>query len=127
MLDQEISRLQEVRSILQSLVLSEKRVAPLLTVVAAKSEPVEALAEAAPETVRHVSRRGISTGTRGPRRVKEVVAPGPLSAAVPKAPVVVPRSALEAAKPVAAPPVATPLEGTLESWVRSLKQAGSLS
>ena len=126
MLDEEISRLQQVRSILQSLVTSEARVAPLLKAAAAdpEAEIEEQALAAAPVIKRHVSRRGMGTGQRGPRRPKEAAAPRPLDAAVPQAPVVVSRSALAATKPVAAPQAAPAAEGTLEAWVRSLKQAG---
>ena len=123
MLDEEISRLRQVRAILQSLVVVEARVAPLL-VAAAEEEP-EAAGEAAaqePDIVRHVSRRGIKTGRRGPR-AKQATAPRPLDAVVPKAPVVVSRAAVVAKKPVEAPVAAPAPDGTLEAWVRSLKQA----
>ncbi|WP_419804970.1 hypothetical protein [Terriglobus sp.] len=121
MLDEEISRLRQVRTILQSLVAVEARVAPLL-VVAAVPEPVEEERPEASSVVRHVSRRGIKTGRRGPR-AKEAAAPRPLDTAVPKAPVVVSRSALTATKPVAAPTQGPPPDGTLEALVRSFKQA----
>ena len=126
MLDEEISRLRQVRTILQSLVVMEARVAPLL--VAAAEEPVEEAEEAAEDpvqadpVVRHVSRRGIRTGQRGPR-TRQTAAPRPLDAAVPQAPVVVPRSAVAARKAEAEPAPEPPPEGTLEAWVRSLKQA----
>jgi hypothetical protein len=127
MLDEEISRLRQVRTILQSLVVMEARVAPLLEAAAEGSE-VENLEEAEEEpakaapVVRHVSRRGIKTGQRGPR-ARQAHTPRPLDAAVPQAPVVVSRSALVERKPVeAAAPVPAP-EATLEAWVRSFKQS----
>ncbi len=120
MLDEEISRLRQVRTILQSLVAVEAQVAPLLVAAAEPAEEEETSEE--PAVVRHVSRRGIKTGRRGPR-AKQAAAPRALDAAVPKAPVVVSRSAAAAQKVVATPPPAPAPDGTLEAWVRSLKQA----
>lgn len=123
MLDEELSRLRQVRTILQSLVTADARVAPML-VAAAEPDPVnEDEAGPGPAVVRHVSRRGIATGRRGPRGAKQTATPRPLDAAVPMKPVVVSRSAIVASKPVVAPP--PPGEGTLEAWVRSLKQTSS--
>lgn len=133
MLDEEISRLRQVRTILQSLVVMEARVAPLLDAAAAEEseeddpeadEPESALEKPvkAATAVRHVSRRGIRTGQRGPRP-KEVAKPRPLDAAVPQAPVVVSKSALAARKPSEPAQVAPAPEATLEAWVRSFKQS----
>ena len=123
MLDEETSRLLQVRTILQSLNAVEARVEPLLVAEAAEPETIEEeAAEQEPAVVRHVSRRGIKTGRRGPR-VKQAAEPRPLDAAVPKAPVVESRSAVVASRPVVAPVHASAPDGTLENWVRSLKQA----
>ncbi|GAA3751573.1 hypothetical protein [Terriglobus aquaticus] len=132
MLDEEISRLRQVRTILQSLVVMEARVAPMLEAAAEEPEiEIEEQQEDQQEeqetaeavsVVRHVSRRGIKTGQRGPRP-KQAATPRPLDAAVPKAPVVVSRSALAERKPVeAAAPMPAP-EATLEAWVRNFKQS----
>lgn len=132
LLDEEISRLRQVRTILQSLVVMEARVAPLLK-AAAETEPaeVEAATDESEEVarkpvkaaaVRHVSRRGMRTGKRGPR-AKEAATPRPLDAAVPLAPVVVSKSALAARKPAEAVAAPAAPEATLESWVRSFRQS----
>lgn len=131
MLDEEIARLRQVRTIMETLVVEEEQTVSLLVAAAAEPEPAAAPAEeerSTPATapVRHVSRRGIATGRRGPRAVRQVEAPPrPLDSAVPKAPVVVSRSALLAAKPILVAPPPPPAEGTLEAWVRSLKQSSS--
>ena len=127
MLDEEISRLQQMRTILLPLVTVEARVAPLLVAAAAQPEAPEDASAEVPALTRHVSRRGITTGPRGPRRAKQAVAPRPLDAAVPQGPVVVSRSALAPTKQVLAADPVPALEGTLESWVRSVRQASQLS
>lgn len=122
LIDEEITRLREVQQILQALLPGEAMIAPVL-----EAQNPKGAAEAAQEVetqpaapIRHVSRRGIATGRRGPRRSIQPAAPRPLDAAVPLAPVVVSRAALVVAKPE---PKMEPAKGTLEEWVQSLRSA----